>query len=64
MALDVDAVWLLPLEEAKDHAQQHSVKGIRQLYWRIDSPAAGSALKHEKQMSQYLLEVQAPALSP
>ena len=64
VALDVDTVWLLSLEEAKQHAQQHSAKGIRQIYWRIDAPAAGSALKHEKQMSPYLLEVQASALFP
>ena len=64
VALDVDTVWLLSLDEAKQHAQQHSARGIRQLYWRIDAPAAGSSLKHERQMSQYLLEVQAPALFP
>lgn len=26
VALDVDTVWLLPLEEAKQHAQQHSAR--------------------------------------
>lgn len=64
VALDIDTVWLLTLEEAQRHAQQHSAKGVRQLYWRVDAPAAGSSLKYEKQMSQYLLEVRAPKLFP
>ena len=64
VALDVDTVWLLTLEEAKQHAQQHSSKGVRQLYWRVDVPAGGSSVKYERQMSRYLLEVRAPELFP
>jgi len=35
-ALDTDTVWLFTLEEARDLAQQHSDRGIRQLYWRLE----------------------------
>jgi hypothetical protein len=65
VALDAGRVWLIPIDEARTLAQQHSAKGMRQLYWRIEPPPGpGDRLRHETQMSQYLLEVQAPALFP
>jgi len=36
VALDTDTVWLFTLEEARGLAQQHSDRGIRQLYWRLE----------------------------
>ena len=65
VALDVDTVWLLPTPEARQLAQQHSGKGIRQLYWRISPPSNGASdLRHEAQMAHYRIEVQAPNLFP
>lgn len=65
VALDSDTVWLVSLDEARDLAQQHSATGMRQLYWRIESPLLpGGSLRSEGQMNHYLLEVQAPALFP
>lgn len=65
VALDVDTVWLIPVEQARDLAQQHSAKGVRQLYWRLEpSPAGEGALRDEGQMSDYRLELQAPTLFP
>lgn len=65
VALDADRVWLIPIDAARQLAQQHSAKGMRQLYWRIESsPGPVDRLRHEAQMSHYLLEVQAPGLFP
>jgi hypothetical protein len=65
VALDTDAVWLLTLEQAQDLAQQHSERGMRQLYWRLEAePAAGKSLRHEAEMTSYLIANRALELFP
>jgi len=65
VALDTDAVWLLTLEQAHELAQQHSAQGMRQLYWRLDPDAtAAKAVRHEGEMTGYLLPNRAPELFP
>lgn len=63
VALDVDRVWLFTLNEAKDLAQQHSPRGVRKLYWRVEPPAFGTALfRHERDMEEFLLPNRAASL--
>ena len=65
VALDTDTVWLFTLMEAQELAQQHSERGIRQLYWRLEGPAAGTnSTRHEGQMAGFLLANRAPQLFP
>jgi hypothetical protein len=65
VALDTDTVWLFTLEEAKELAQQHSERGIRQLYWRLEGgKSAADSTRHEGQMARYLLAYRAPELFP
>jgi hypothetical protein len=64
-ALDTDTVWLFTLEEARSLAQQHSDRGIRQLYWRREPSLPGAAApRHEGQMHTYLLATRAPQMFP
>jgi hypothetical protein len=64
-ALDTDTVWLFTLEEARGLAQQHSDRGIRQLYWRLEPAMPGAAApRHEGQMDAYLLVNRALQLFP
>jgi hypothetical protein len=65
VALDTDTAWLFTLEEAQALAQQHSGRGIRQLYWRLKpAPAGPKSLRHEAQMVNYLLATRAAQLFP
>jgi hypothetical protein len=65
VALDTDTAWLFTLKEAQELAQQHSERGIRQLYWRVKPAAAGpNSLRHEAQMADYLLATRAAELFP
>jgi len=46
VALDTHTAWLFTLNEARELAQQHSERGIRQLYWRLKAdpgPAKATA---------------------
>ena len=64
-ALDTDTVWLFTLEEAQGLAQQHSDRGNRQLYWRLEPALPGAAAsRHEGQMAAYLLAKRALQLFP
>jgi hypothetical protein len=65
VALDTDKVWLFTLEEAQGLAQQHSDRGNRQLYWRLEAALPGAAApRDEGQMATYLLANRAPQLFP
>jgi hypothetical protein len=65
VVLDTDTAWLFTLEEAQALAQQHSGRGIRQLYWRLKpAPAGPKSLRHEAQMVGYLLATRAAQLFP
>lgn len=65
VALDSDRVWLLSLQEARRLAQQHSAKGMHQLYWRLEpSPNGSTPLRDESQMRGFLLETRGPQLFP
>ena len=65
VALDSDCVWLFTMAEARELAQQHSPKGIRKLYWFVETPTGGAAgARHEGEMTQFLLEDRAPQLFP
>ena len=62
---DTDTVWLFTLEEAQGLAQQHSDRGNRQLYWRLEPALRGAAApRHEGQMATYLLAKRALQLFP
>ncbi|MEB5016544.1 hypothetical protein RXP78_29875, partial [Pseudomonas aeruginosa] len=56
--LSTDTVWLFTREEARELAQQHNAKGMRQLYWYVEPrPVKGStAPRHAGDMEPYLLE--------
>jgi hypothetical protein len=61
VALDTDTAWLFTLKEA----QQHSERGIRQLYWRLKAaPVGPKSPRHEAQMVDYLLTTRAAQLFP
>jgi hypothetical protein len=63
VALDTDTAWLITLEEARELAQQHSERGIRQLYWRLNAaPAGQKSPRYEAQMVDYLLPTKAAQL--
>ena len=65
VALDTDTAWLFTLEEAQELAQQHSERGIRQLYWRIEAgPVGPKSPRYEAQMVDYLLATRATQLFP
>ena len=56
VALDVDHVWLFTIDEARCLAQQYSECGIRQLYWRLESPRTGApGARSESEMTDYQL---------
>ena len=57
--LSSDAVWLFTREEARELAQQHNARGVRQLYWYMEErPGRGAAAapRHAGDMEPYLLE--------
>ena len=61
VALDTDTARLFTLNEA----QEHSERGIRQLYWRLKpAPAGPESPRHEAQMVDYLLATKAAQLFP
>jgi hypothetical protein len=65
VALDTDTAWLFTLNEAQGLAQQHSERGIRQLYWRLEPALAGpKSPRYEAQMIGYLLATRAAQLFP
>jgi hypothetical protein len=65
VALDTDTAWLFTLKEAQGLAQQHSERGIRQLYWRLKAaPAGPKPPRYEAQMVGYLLPTRAAQLFP
>jgi len=65
VALDTDTAWLFTLNEAQRLAQQHSDRGIRQLYWRLTAaPVGPKSPRHEAQMVDYLLTTRAAQLFP
>lgn len=56
--LSSDRVWLFTRDEARELAQEHSARGIRQIHW-LAEPATrrdGSARRSAADMEQYLLE--------
>lgn len=63
VALDVDEVWIFTIDEARNLAQQHSEKGMRQLYWRKDR-VGSTASRVEDDMADYRLEHRAASLFP
>jgi hypothetical protein len=63
VALDVDAVWIFTIDGARELAQQHSEKGMRQLYWRRDRVDA-TPRRFEDEMDCYRLEHRAGRLFP
>ena len=65
VTLDTDTAWLFTLKEAQELAQQHSERGIRQLYWRLKAaPVGPKSPRHEAQMVAYLLPTKAAQLFP
>jgi hypothetical protein len=65
VALDTDTAWLFTLKQARELAQQHSERGIRQLYWRLKAaPVGPDSPRHEAQMAGYLLPTRAAQLFP
>jgi len=65
VALDADTAWLFTLNKAQELAQQHSERGIYQLYWRLDpAPAGPKSPRHEAQMIGHLLATRAAQLFP
>jgi hypothetical protein len=65
VALDTDTAWLFTLNEARELVEQHSERGIRQLYWRLKAdPARPRPLRHEAQMADFLLPTRAAQLFP
>ncbi len=65
VALDMDTAWRFTLNKARELAQQHSERGIRQLYWRLKAdPARPKPLRHEAQMVDFLLPTRAAQLFP
>jgi len=65
VALDTDTAWLFALKEAQELAQQHSQRGIRQLYWHLKAAPVGQrSPRHEAQMADYLLATRAAQLFP
>jgi hypothetical protein len=65
VAPDTDTGWLFTLKEAQGLAQQHSERGIRQLYWRLKTASVGpKSPRHEAQMVDYLLATRAAELFP
>jgi hypothetical protein len=63
VALDTDTAWLFTVTEAQELAQQHSKRGIRQLYWHLKAgPAGPKSPRHEAQMADYLLATRAAKL--
>lgn len=63
VALDVDKVWIFTIDEARNLAQQHSEKGMRQLYWRRDRVGSAPG-RFEDEMHDYRLEHRAASLFP
>jgi hypothetical protein len=62
---DTDTAWLFTLKEAQGLAQQHSERGMRQLYWRLKAaPAGPKPPRYEAQMADYLLAARAAQLFP
>ena len=65
VALDVDTVWIFTIDEARDLTQQHSDKGMHQLYWRRDRVGSSpSPNRFEDDMEAYRLERRAASLFP
>jgi hypothetical protein len=65
VALDTDMAWLFTLKEAQELAQQHSERGVRQLYWRLEAaPAGRKSARYEAQMVSFLLPTRAAQLFP
>jgi len=57
--LSSDAVWLFTRDEARELAQQHSARGVRQLYWYVDERpgrAGAPAPRHAGDMDPFVLE--------
>jgi hypothetical protein len=56
--LSSDRLWLFTRDEARELAQEHSARGIRQIHW-LAEPATlrdGSPRRAAQDMEQYLLE--------
>lgn len=63
--LSDDRVWLFTRDEARELAQQHNARGMRQLYWYIEPrPTRSGAIapRHSGDMAPYLLEHRVGAL--
>jgi hypothetical protein len=63
--LSTDQVWLFTRDEARELAQQHNARGIRQLYWYIaprQPRGGGPAPLHAGDVAQHLLERRTAAL--
>ena len=65
VALDTYTAWLFTLKEAQGLARQHSERGTRQLYWRLEAALAGpKSPRYEAQIVGYLLATRAAQLFP
>jgi len=64
VALDVDRVWIFTTGEACELAQQHSDRGVHQLYWQLEHSNARLVGRIEADMTSYLLEHRATNLFP
>lgn len=64
VALDADTAWLFTLNEARELAEQHSERGIRQLYCLKADPARPKPLRREAQTVDFLLPTRAAQLFP
>lgn len=54
--LETDDVWLLTLGEARDLAQQHNDRGMRQLYWYSDPARVPSGARQRSDLEPFIFE--------
>jgi hypothetical protein len=60
--LSRDRAWLLMIEKARELAQQHNAKGLRQLYWTVGSTEQKGVPHAESDMEPFRIEVVAQEL--
>lgn len=54
--LATDSVWIFTMAQARRHAQQHTDRGSRLLYWYTDASRVPAGARHESAMAGYRLE--------
>lgn len=64
--LELDRVWIFTAARARELAQQHTLGGMRRLYWYTDleTPQRAGVPLIMTDVDEWLLEVQAPRLFP